>query len=736
MSPAPGDRDGDADAALARARSVIARELLDPQRAPVTLGEITLHAHQQRAVARLTNLIRRHGGALLADQTGLGKTFVALAVARDHERVLISCPAALRESWRRALDRTRRTALIVSLEQLSRGGPSLAEPPELVIIDESHHLRNPVTKRYAAAAAVCDRARVLLLSATPVQNRREDLIAQLALFLGEAAGALPDHELARFIVRRDVAESSLQLPVVDGPHWITLQVEDDVLDAIAELPPPVPLADEGEAHALLRYTLLRQWSSSRAALVAGLRGRLARGLALLAALEAGRRPTRQELTSWSYTDDALQLAIPELVAPLGNGAAADRALRTSVESHVGAVRALLDRLRRLPDPDPARADALRAIRLRHPGARIIAFSQYAQTVRSLSRLLMSRDAGVAELTARGGRVAGGRIRRADVLSQLSPGAPAAHGSERIELLVTTDVSSEGLDLQLASTIVHLDLPWNPARLEQRVGRVCRLGAAHDRVFVYALAPPASSERVLDVEHRLRTKLRIAARLVGIGAPPLPDESAMLDSPPALVSALYRLLERWRESVSDVPDALPAVAAVEAPVSGWLALICDGGERLLAADDGSGPTADPRVVTRLAAFAENHAIIAPSDDVASCLAVIESWWRQHVAREQLGILAPEGTRIRARIAARIASLLAVAPRYSFAALATRAAAARRALRVPLGIGAERQLANLAEVESDGEAWLTRLCELAAGRNSPELHREPEIRALILLYRREA
>src|SRR5205814_7382602 len=133
--------------------------------------------------------------------------------------------------------------------------------------------------------------------------------------------------------------------------------------------------------------------------------------------------------------------------------------------------------------------------------------------RALSRLLMAKMSGVAALTAHGGRVAGGRISRREVLAQFTPSAtsgvvPAAY---RIRLLVTTDVLSEGLDLQRASVVVHLDLPWNPARLEQRVGRVRRLGSVHNEVFVYVIAPPASSVRLLRGESRLRATPTIAGR---------------------------------------------------------------------------------------------------------------------------------------------------------------------------------------------------------------------------------
>src|SRR4029079_3469477 len=141
----------------------------------------------------------------------------------------------------------------------------------------------------------------------------------------------------------------------------------------------------------------------------------------------------------------------------------------------------------------------------------IAFCQYAETVAVL-RSQMLRDPGVATLTASGARVAGGRITCEHALAQFSPHPTTrVRDAERIELLITTDLLSEGLNLQEASVIVHLDLPWNPARLDQRVGRALRLGSTHPAVTVYAIAPPTSAERLLRIESRLKEKLRIAQR---------------------------------------------------------------------------------------------------------------------------------------------------------------------------------------------------------------------------------
>jgi len=289
--------DVDAEVLLAHARARFAHEILDAESVPEIIGDVTLHLHQRRAVARVRTLLNTAGGALLADSTGLGKTFVALATAAGVERTLIIGPASLAESWRRAMGRTGVTARFISLEKLSRGTSGPGDTPELVIVDEAHHLRNPRTKCYAAVAALCGRADVLLLSATPLQNRRADLIAQLALFLGDAAARATDAELAQFIVRRRADESSIRLPAIHGPRWVQLPVIDDCLDDLMALPPPVPGSDEGTAGALVAYTLLRQWSSSRAAFIGALRRRLAKAIALMSALEAGRWPSRKQLTA-------------------------------------------------------------------------------------------------------------------------------------------------------------------------------------------------------------------------------------------------------------------------------------------------------------------------------------------------------------------------------------------------------------------------------------------------------
>lgn len=733
----------EASTLLQSARARIANEILAAELPPAALGELTLYPHQRRAVARVRQLLRFAGGAMLADAAGLGKTFVALAVGATVERLLIVAPAGLVDAWRSSATRAHVDATFVSAERLSRGVTSPISNPELVIVDEAHHFRNPRTKRYAALARICDRSRVLLLSATPLQNRRADLVAELALFLGDAAAVASDDELARFVVRRRAADVALRLPRVVGPRRIDLSVEDDLLDELLALPPPVVGRDEGEAAALVAYTLLRQWSSSRAALVGGLRRRLAKALALTTSLEAGRWPSRDELMAWTYGDESLQLALPELLSPLGIGVAPELScLLSAVREHADGVRLLLSRIRASPDPDERRVAAIDAICRTHPDARVIAFSQYAETVHAVARVLMTRRPGVAELTARGGRVAGGRLSRRDVLAQFSPHAALSPTPERnrISLLVTTDVLSEGLDLQNASVIIHLDLPWNPARLEQRVGRVRRLGSPHDVVHVYAMSPPAGAEHVLRVEARLRAKLRLASTIVGLdsASPDVATPVAPL-APPELASDSLVILERWRRDPveQDIPDRSTLIAGVIAPGEGLLVVLAAGEERLLLASvEARELSLDASQVARVLALCDGTPM-SPSDaEIARAMGAIDIWSLHWSGRRQLSLGSPAGVRWRARLAHRITELLAGAPRHERATLAVTASRARRTLTQPLGAGAERALAALASASRFDTCSLDEVATFSEGRRAQHIDAGELVPLAIIVLSRES
>ncbi len=700
------------EAPLGDVRRVIAATILDAptgERVSSRLGQIVLRPHQHAAADRLVALVTTNGGALLAEPVGVGKTYTALAAAaRLGGSLLVAAPSALIDMWRVSLSACGMSADVVSHEALSRGTVPRA-PADLIIVDESHRLRSPSTRRYATLASLAVRARLLLVSATPVQNRRADLASQLALYIGRSAWQLTDEQLAAHVVRQS-SDHTTGRPRLNGPHVVPLACDDDCLDRIVGLPPPVPARNESVAAALLTYGLVHQWTSSRAALLKALQRRRARGLALLAAIDAGREPTRAELSAWSFEAGAVQLAFPELVTTASLDVERGASLRTVVAHHADAVHDLFVHLSQTQDPDVVRAAALRGLRAQHPGERIIAFCQYTETVNSL-RGHMSRDAGIAALTATGARVAGGRISRRDVLRQFIPsarGGQSAPAAERIDLLLTTDLLAEGLNLQEASVIVHLDLPWNPARLDQRVGRALRLGSRHQTVSVYSLAPPASAERLLGIERRLRDKLAVAQRTIGVAGQILPSVIAQPATGSGIaedVSAVLADLNRWRGATDlPMPHATTLATSAVASHAGFLALVHHDGQHRLVAGLGAGITTAPPDVRRAVLDASGDTAALDHTQLNASLTRLSRWLTARAAESTIDLHAAASARSRRAALTRVARALARVPRHQRANIVPLAAAARAVATAPLAEGAERILETLVAADLPDDAWL--------------------------------
>ena len=167
-------------------------------------------------------MIERHGGAMLAERVGVGKTYTALAPPSDWARRASSSrpPASLRGCGpRRARVRARgRFSDTRSAEPERRAGVE----PDLVIVDESHRVRNPATRRYAAVAALCGRSRVLLVTATPVQNARADLRRSSRCSWAGRRGPHRhgDRRPRRARCSGDAPERARSMPAALGPHGI------------------------------------------------------------------------------------------------------------------------------------------------------------------------------------------------------------------------------------------------------------------------------------------------------------------------------------------------------------------------------------------------------------------------------------------------------------------------------------------------------------------------------------
>ncbi len=610
-----GEAEGEAPAGAVASRA--ARALLDGsafESARPGAWPPWLAPHQIPAAERLTSILARHGGALLADAVGLGKSYVALAVAlASDEPFCLVVPAVLVPQWRGLLDRFAVDAPIVTHESLSvgtyRSRPPSTVPYRLFVVDEAHRFRNPATNRHRALARLVVGARVLLVTATPVHNRLADLLHLFRLFLrdhalaaigvpslrratlGEVDAASIVAAAARLIVAR--SRGRVRSGYTGGPVPLSFPRRDDAAPVRAG---PAPdsvlealvagvrrLTAGGPAAPLLRLMLLRRLASSLPAF----RASLARHEAYLDLVERaaadGRRLSPREFQRCFPRAETLDVQL--VLFPL--------LLEQTATAPAAGDRRELSRLRALAsDTRDLKADALERLLDSAPGKTIV-FTDARATARYLLQRFGSRRAAAVFGTA--ARFAAGEATRHEVLRAFAPvaqGAAPPPQALETDLLIATDLLSEGLNLQDAERVVHYDVPWSPARLAQRVGRVDRLGSLHEGVATVTFLPPEPVAVALAIEERLAAKVRAQ---VAAGSAQVETPRGALDESPAL---------DWCDRLSEVVRQEPH----SAPIGTWASVCGDrdavvlvvrlGGLVEAIVVEGAIARADPVAATRL------------------------------------------------------------------------------------------------------------------------------------------
>jgi superfamily II DNA or RNA helicase len=480
-----------------------------------------LAPHQREAVTRALALIARHGGAILADDVGLGKSYVAACVAtelqRRGSRVEIVVPASLVSQWRDTLCDFAIDARILTHDSLA-GDPSLGEDDRFVVVDEAHAFRNRRTQRWCALARRSIGSRMLLVTATPICNSADDLLALVSLIAADDA-----------LRMCGVASIDDAFAIRDGPaldvivRELVIRRERDVLPPelrfgslerrvvrhpIAAAPIDTLQFPLSTSAPLLRQFLWRRLESSPAALLESVRRQLR---FYERVIESGRALSRRDYrNAFAAEEDAdafQQILFWDLLAP------ADGFDVTAVREEMSRLSCIRSVVERAAD---TKAALLESVLDSNP---TLIFTGAAATARSLARRLRC---GLA--TARDGT-----------------GAIDAFRRGTIDRVVATDLASEGLNLQRAGVVVHYDIPWNPVKLDQRNGRAYRIGQMRDSVRAIYFLPEARSRVVETIASKNRTRRRIlGGHHADIDAPSLADLPQRLpaDSPVlALVNAL-------------------------------------------------------------------------------------------------------------------------------------------------------------------------------------------------------
>jgi SNF2 family DNA or RNA helicase len=437
--------------------------------------------------AARTVLQRMRGRGILADEVGLGKTIEAGLVLSElrmrglADQVLVIVPAGLIDQWRDELERKfglpttiaqsgstpghdigeigmDRPVTIASLAAARRDplvGRLTDTNWDLVIFDEAHRLRNPRSASGKLARRL--RARYLLmLTATPVENKLSDLYQLVSLvapgLLGTPAQFRAKHGAASVESRpRNAEELRARTREVMVRHRRS--------EVAVMLPPR------------LAETILVTPGIDEAGLYADIVRRVR-------AAATGPGPSRLALRGLTRLAGSSPAAAAPTLAKLGWNDLAERARAIREPDKVGV---LIELLRRHVNRDE----------------KVLVFTGFRRTLDVLAAAV--ERAGLSSASYHGSLT---RTEKESAIAEFRAETP---------ILLSTESAGEGRNLQFCHVMVNFDLPWNPMQIEQRLGRLHRIGQEHDVMLTNLVCRGSIEQQVM---HVLEAKINLFELVVG------------------------------------------------------------------------------------------------------------------------------------------------------------------------------------------------------------------------------
>jgi len=441
------------------------------------LHGVEAHWYQIETVRKVLKQYR--GRVLLADEVGLGKTVEAGMVLKEYtlrgmaERVLILTPAPLVGQWRDEMASKFGIDCATSHDALLRNDPAafwdqkrviasiavarrrehadlLAQRAyDVVVVDEAHHLRDQASASYRLVNALQKRF-LLLLSATPVQNNLIELYHLLTLL-----------QPGIFRTQKDFRSAYM----VPGK--------------------PREPANRDRLRDLMRGVMVR---NTRALAALHLPRRHA--ATIRAVPDPAEAACYQELTELARavaTGGQSRLVVQHLLSAAGSSpAAAAASIARFAARHPEDARWAAVLARYAAISAGAKQDALLKLLARNPSEKKMVFVHHRDSMTNLADLL--RRQGMAPLLFDGS------------MSGPEKDAAVAAFAGTGTLLLCSESGGEGRNLQFCNTLVNFDIPWNPMAIEQRIGRIDRIGQTRE-VFVFNLVTADTIEdamlRILD-----------------------------------------------------------------------------------------------------------------------------------------------------------------------------------------------------------------------------------------------
>jgi SNF2 family DNA or RNA helicase len=496
------------------------------------LPRLTPLPHQIETAKKVLHEMR--GRAILADEVGLGKTIEAGLILKEYmvrglvRKTLILVPASLVLQWVRELNQKfgipavaqkkaymwQNDVVVASIDTAKRDPHRetlLGMEYDMLIVDEAHKLKNKKTTNYQFVVQLRKKY-CLLLTATPVQNDLSELYNLITLLKPGQLGGSGDFA-ANFVADKRVAKNEDQLQRELSKVMIRNRRGDSDLSFTKRFVKNVPLVLSPEEQNL--YDAVRDFVKSRYNEAGGDLGNVLPLVTLQREVCSSRDAvfvTLVNLFKKTTEDSPLRPKIWELVEKIRQIQANTKAEKT------------LELIKQIND-------------------KVIVFTEYRATQEYLLQFFKQHN--IVAVPYRGGMNRGKKDWMMDLFRN------------RAQVMVATEAGGEGINLQFCHHIINFDLPWNPMRVEQRIGRVHRLGQTND-VHIFNLSTQGTiEEHILNLLHE---KINMFETVIGH----LDVILERLDKSDSLETRLYRILvesdsdEEVRRKIDSIGESFRSI----------------------------------------------------------------------------------------------------------------------------------------------------------------------------------
>lgn len=554
--------------------------------------------YQIDAVTQARQKLDAYNGVFISDVVGLGKTYICAMLANSFNRnayKLFICPPVLVDYWRSVLQEFDVSRCDVeSLGKLDKIIAKGTDKYTYVFVDEAHRFRNSSTDAFTELHQICRGKKVILISATPINNYTSDVENQLYLFQAKQSGTINgikniegffralnsklgkspkgsatymaqlrensevirDRLIREVMVRRtrseiqqyyadDLAKQGLTFPKAGSPEKIIYTFDEETDDAFnqtisiikdfkyARYTPLLYLKDKKKYATMLaaqhnmggfmKGILVKRLESSFYAFQKTLERFIESYTKFIAMAKTGKVYISKKVNVYDLLDggdekkllylieqqDVMEFETKEFSSQFFRDLEADLAQLKSLQFIWSLIKTdpKLEEFRRTLTTNPI-----------VKGKKAIIFTESTETAEYLYDSL--HDIYGDRIVYYSGQSS--PALKVEIEESFNPKFKS-RDNDKFDLLITTDVLAEGINLHRANVLVNYDLPWNPTRIMQRVGRINRVGTEHDRIYVFNFFPTAQSKKQMPLEERILEKLQAFHDTLGEDFKYLSDE---------------------------------------------------------------------------------------------------------------------------------------------------------------------------------------------------------------------